>query len=334
MFIYSAPELLCMVMAAMLLDWVIGDPRSFPHPVVMMGKWIAYLESKLYQSKQITYPDQQLDLRGLQRKRRGVLLVVLTLVPVTLLGWIVVYVAEIVHPWMGYAVQTWLISTTIAMKGLRQAAWHVYVPLTSGDIIAARKNVGEIVGRKTDELAEADIIRATVETVAENTVDAVISPLFFALIGGAPLALFYRGANTLDSMVGYQNERYIQFGWAAARWDDFLNWIPARITGALLIIACLGTKDCSAQRALRSIRSFAHLHLSPNSGIPEAAVAGALGIQLGGPLTYGNIVSDRAELGWPLRKREPLDIIRVNRLLYRVGMISFGGLLCAFFIVW
>src|SRR5699024_5283896 len=111
-----------------------------------------------------------------------------------------------------------------------------------------------------------------------------------------PLALFYRGANTLDSMVGYQNERYIQFGWAAARWDDFLNWIPARITGTLLIIACLGTKDCSAQRALRSIRSFAHLHLSPNSGIPEAAVAGALGVQLGGPLTYGNIVSDRAEL--------------------------------------
>ena len=177
--------------------------------------------------------------------------VVLTVSTVTL-SFIVVLVLVLllqiaIHLWLGYAVSTWLISTTIAIKGLKDAAYLVYNPLRKGNLADARKYTGYIVGRDTDALHEEELTRAVVETVAENIVDAVIAPLFYALIGGAPLAMLYRASNTLDSMVGYRNDRYRHFGWASARWDDAMNWIPARLTGLLLILVALLQPGLSAQ---------------------------------------------------------------------------------------
>ncbi len=169
----------------------------------------------------------------------------------------------------------------------------VYVPLVEGRLDEARKYVGYIVGRDTAMLDEREASRAAVETVAENTVDALVSPLLFALIGGAPLAMLYRAANTLDSMVGYRNEKYIWFGWCSARTDDVLNYIPARLTGVMLTISALFFRHMKARQAVRAIFAFAHLHPSPNSGIPESAVAGALGIELGGTNVYFG-VAERA----------------------------------------
>ncbi|MCD1262011.1 cobalamin biosynthesis protein CobD [Paenibacillus athensensis] len=236
--------------------------------------------------------------------------------------------ADWVHPWLGYAVSIWFIASTIAVKGLKQAAYRVYEPLRQGDLEAARKYTGYIVGRDTAALDEKELTRAVVETVAENIVDAVIAPLLYAALGGAPLAMAYRAANTLDSMVGYRNDAYRDFGWASARWDDVLNWVPARLTGALMVGVALLTPGLSAQRAARAIRRFARLHPSPNSGIPESAAAGALGIELGGLNVYGGVPSERARMGWPMRERTQRDIDLAVRMLYGVSLLAMGGLLC------
>jgi|GEM_PF-13883 len=242
--------------------------------------------------------------------------------------------ADWIHPWLGYAVTIWFIASTVAVKGLKQAAYLVREPLRRGDLEAARMYTGYIVGRNTACLDEAELTRAVVETVAENIVDAVIAPLFYAVLGGAPLAMAYRAANTLDSMVGYRNAAYRDFGWASARWDDVLNWVPARLTGALLVGVALLTPGLSAQRAARAIRRFARLHPSPNSGIPESAAAGALGIELGGLNVYGGVPSERARLGWPLRERTQRDIVLAVRMMYGVSLLAMGGLLCACALHW
>ncbi|WP_276355605.1 adenosylcobinamide-phosphate synthase CbiB [Cohnella caldifontis] len=314
MLFFSWPETLLMLIAALLIDWVIGDPKRIPHPVVWIGKWIALWEGKL-----LPRPAKRLN---------GVLLVLFVTGSAFALTWAAVSLAAWIHPWLGYVLQTWLISTTIAVKGLKDAAMLVYKPLSRGDMEEARKYTGYIVGRDTDGLDAPELSRAAVETVAENAVDAFVSPLFFALLGAAPLAMLYRAANTLDSMVGYRNDKYLRFGWASARLDDVLNWIPARLTGLLLGAASVFLPSASPRRAWKSIRTFARLHPSPNSGIPEAAVAGGLGIQLGGVNRYGGVVSERARLGWPLRPLEQADILRAIRLLYGVSYLAMGGLLC------
>lgn len=315
-----------MLLAAIVVDWLIGDPSRIPHPVILIGKWIHRLERWLTggnkeQAAHRSAPAVQ--------RMKGVLLTAITVATSFVLMWALLEVARLVHPWLGYALNTWFISTTIAIKGLKDAAIQVYEPLQAGRIEEARTYTGYIVGRDTERLDESEITRATVETVAENTVDAVVSPLFYALLGAAPLAMLYRATNTLDSMVGYRNATYRYFGWASARWDDVMNWIPARITGLLLVLAALGTRGCSARRALAAIRSFARQHPSPNSGIPESAVAGALGIELGGTNVYAGVQSERARMGWPLRPRTGQDILSAVRLLYRVSYIVAGGMLCA-----
>ncbi|MFD2670296.1 adenosylcobinamide-phosphate synthase CbiB [Marinicrinis sediminis] len=318
MIFYSLSEILLITLAAMLLDGLIGDPRRLPHPVTGMGRMIHCLEKHL--------------LPGKRKRRNGVLLTVIvtsvcfgiTLALTSLAAWL--------HPLLGYAASAWLISTTIAVRGLREAACEVYEPLRQGKLADARQAVSRIVGRDTAHLNEAGVSRAAVETVAENTVDAFVSPLVYALLGGAPLAMLYRAANTLDSMVGYRNERYLEFGWASARWDDVMNWIPARITGLMLIILAAGKKTTSCRQAWKAIWQFAHLHPSPNSGIPEAAVAGALGIELGGRHTYGGVMSARARLGWPNRPVRADDIVETVSLLTRLSWLIAGGLGCMWFL--
>jgi adenosylcobinamide-phosphate synthase len=267
-------------------------------------------------------------------KLNGIVLWLITITVSCALMWAVLWVCRSIHPWLGYAVNTWFISTTIAIKGLKDAAMLVYKPLQEGKLVEARSYVGYIVGRDTADLNEHEAVRATVETVAENIVDAVVSPLMYALLGGAPLAILYRASNTLDSMVGYKNQKYYHFGWASARWDDVLNWLPARLTGLLLVIAAFANPALSAARAWKSIRAYAHFHPSPNSGIPEAAAAGAMGIELGGRNYYGGVASERARMGMPLRALVLQDIRSTIKLLYGVSYLWVGGLLCALLVNW
>lgn len=323
MLMYSFEATLWMILAAIVIDLIIGDPVYPTHPVIWIGRLIRWLELRLRGGgPQVNLSPSELRWRGAG----------LTAVTVLLAGGVMVVMikaAVLIHPWLGYVLNTWFISTTIAIKGLKDAAMLVYRPLVAGDLPQAREKVGYIVGRDTTQLEEPEIARAAVETVAENTVDAVVSPLFFALIGGAPLAMAYRATNTLDSMVGYKNERYIWFGWASARWDDVLNLVPARITAVLLAVAAGLSRGMSPVRSIRSVLRFARLHPSPNSGYPESAVAGALGIELGGRNIYMGTASERARMGWPLRPLESRDIVRAVSLLYRTGYLITGGCLCA-----
>ncbi|WP_339254288.1 adenosylcobinamide-phosphate synthase CbiB [Paenibacillus sp. FSL P2-0136] len=294
-------KLAIILLSAYIVDRVVGDPRSLPHPVIYIGKVISALE------------------RGIRRfasapsalKRAGILLPLLVAGGAWALTALLVMLLARLSPWLA---EVWLISTTIASKGLKDAGMAVYTELRSGDIPAARRALGMIVGRDTAHLDSPEIVRGTVETVAENIVDAIISPLFFALLGGAPLAMAYRAVNTLDSMVGYKNDKYRDLGWASARLDDVANYIPARLT-ALLLTLCAALLRLEWRRCWRTVRRDARLHPSPNSGYPESAVAGALGIRLGGENVYHGIVSFRAYMGDPLRTMEPEDIIVTSRMM-------------------
>ncbi|WP_409293931.1 adenosylcobinamide-phosphate synthase CbiB [Peribacillus sp. SCS-26] len=286
-----------LVFAAFLTDLMVGDPRALPHPVVLIGKCITWLEQGIRR----LFSEKYLKIGGV-------------FLPLVIAGgsYAAVYgllqVLGAFYYWAAVFAEIWIISTTIAVKGLGDAGMEVYRPLIRGDIRAARKNLGMIVGRDTGHLDEAEISRGAVETVAENIVDAIISPLFFAFIGGAPLAMFYRAVNTLDSMVGYKNDRYIKLGWASARLDDVLNYIPARLT-AIIMLAVFRLKKLDAKNAARIMKRDARLHPSPNSGFPESAVAGALHIQLGGTNHYFGKPSHRSRLGDPKRFIEAVDIL-------------------------
>jgi adenosylcobinamide-phosphate synthase len=230
------------------------------------------------------------------------------------ISWLLLLMLEQLHPGLALIAELWLISTTLAIKGLGDAARAVVEPLTQGDLPAARKALGMIVGRDTHRLDEAEITRGTVETVAENTVDGITAPLFFALVGGAPLALAYKAVNTLDSMVGYKYQRFADFGFASAKLDDIANWIPARLTALCLWLAGLllsvsGVLRLRWRGALRGTCRDAPRHPSPNAGWPEAMVARLLGVQLGGTNFYQGVISHRATLGEPL---ETLGVEHIN----------------------
>lgn len=323
--IYGFQELLLLATAAILIDWIVGDPRWPVHPVILMGRWIRWQEKLLMKDA--------LREHAAAARLLGVALTASTLALSYGVLWGLVTLADAVHPWLGYALSAWFISTTIAVKGLKDAAMLVYKPLMEGDLTQARKYVGYIVGRDTSRLGEREIARATIETVSENTVDAFVAPILYALIGGAPLAMLYRSANTLDSMVGYRNEKYRHYGWCSARTDDLLNLIPARIAGALMILSAMLLPRMNPWRALKSVIRFARRHPSPNSGIPEAAAAGALGIELGGSNVYFGVVSERARMGYPIRPIEIEDIRGAIRLLYTVSVILGAGVMSTWFLI-
>ncbi|RCW50309.1 adenosylcobinamide-phosphate synthase CbiB [Paenibacillus prosopidis] len=325
MMFYSIQETLLLAAAAIVIDWIVGDPKWPTHPVIWMGRLIRFLESILAPERMIHRP--------LAVKALGVILTFVTLTFSCAVMWVIIWAADAVHLWLGYAVSAWFISTTIAVKGLKEAAMLVYKPLIAGRLDEARKYVGYIVGRDTAKLDNREASRAAVETVAENTVDALVSPLLFAILGAAPLAMLYRAANTLDSMVGYRNEKYKQFGWCSARVDDVLNFIPARLTGVMLVVLAMVYPGMNAGRAVHAVFAFAHRHPSPNSGIPESAVAGALGIELGGKIVYFGVASERARMGWPIRPLQPDDIVLTVRLLYGVSFILFAGVIAVWFVV-
>jgi len=252
------------------MDAIIGDPRWLIHPTQVMGLSVVTLERLLWPLARTPR------LKYLAGMIIEVIIVglswLLTKVLITLgykLGWL----------W-GFLLSAWLLSTTVAARGLCSAAWEIASCLKRGDLPAARRKVAMLVGRDTEWMEESEVARAAIESIAENASDGILAPLFYALVGGVPLAMAYRAINTLDSMLGYKNERYLYFGRAAARVDDLANFIPARLTGVFLCLAAL--LEGKAGEAWRVLWRDGSRHPSPNSGYPEAAMAGALGVRLGG----------------------------------------------------
>ncbi|MCF6093096.1 adenosylcobinamide-phosphate synthase CbiB [Microaerobacter geothermalis] len=299
-----------MIAGAYFIDIIIGDPRNFPHPVVYIGKSITFLERMI----------RRIFKREVYLKYAGMLFPIIIAGGSYFIVYLLLKALSMAHPILSWIMEIWLISTTIAVKGLKDVGLKIYVCLLNKDVIEARRTLSMVVGRDTESLDEKEISRGAVETVAENMVDAIISPLFYAMIGGAPLAMAYRAANTLDSMVGYKNEQYRNLGWASARFDDVLNFLPARLTFLLIVLASW-IKGYNYSNAWKITLRDARKHPSPNSGFPEAAVAGALGIQLGGTNYYQGIASHRAKMGDLLRTIQPDDIVKCVKLMILVSLI-------------
>ena len=275
---------------ALLLDLTIGDPRWLPHPVTLMGRLINLLDDRLRR-------------RWLDLRLAGVLLLVTTVGVSAGVAWLFLKALSHLHPLAGFIGAVIISSTCLAARSLHKESARVATALASGDIESARCYLSWIVGRDTDQLEEPEIWRALLETVAENTSDGIIAPLFWLTLGGPVAAISYKAVSTLDSMVGYRNERYLLFGWASARMDDLLNFIPARLTALLLIISA-ALSGHSATGALRITLRDRLKHPSPNSGHPEAAAAGALGVRFGGAASYNGISSMKEYIG---NARLPLD---------------------------
>jgi adenosylcobinamide-phosphate synthase len=283
------------------LDLLLGDPRWLPHPVKLIGRLAAALEMPL--RRLVPLP-----------RLAGILAVVAVLGTTGVATWLAVQVGAHLHPVVGDLVGILLLYTCLAARDLVHHSGRVQRALAEGDLPEARRRVGMMVGRDTDRLEEGQVVRAAVESVAENLVDGVTAPLLFALAAGPVGALLYKAVNTLDSTFGYKNERWIEFGWAAARLDDLVNWLPARLTAPLVPVAAglLGLKPIDALRiALRDHGK----HPSPNAGLAEAAVAGALGVQLGGVNYYFGRVSERPRLGDPVQPLARRHIGQANRLM-------------------
>jgi adenosylcobinamide-phosphate synthase len=296
--------------AAFAADLLFGDPRRLPHPIVGIGRLIAGLERRLYPH-----------LRS--RRLGGLLLVLLTLLVTGVLAGGGLQLAARIHPWLMLIAGAWLAWTCLAVRELHRQSAVVVARLAAGDLPGARQALSMIVGRETAELDEQAVLRACIETVAENSSDGIVAPLLFLGLGGPVAGLLYKASNTLDSMVGYRNERYLEFGWAAARLDDLLNWIPARLTALLLILASVPL-GLEAAAAWRIMRRDARKHASPNAGFPEAAAAGALGLRLGGPARYFGQWQDKPTFGDPGRLLTIDDYRRMVRLMYAVAFLALG----------
>lgn len=269
--------------AAFALDIMLGDPRYLPHPVRWMGKAIEKLEP-LFRSP------------GFNLSFAGALYAAVLILGTWLLTFLVLAAACKVHPFFETLLDIILIYYCISIRSLNDAAMEVKQCLQQNKVQAAREKVAMIVGRDIDNYKEDGLARATVETVAENLVDGVIAPLFFAAIGGAPLALAYKMTNTLDSMVGYKNPTYQQFGKASARIDDILNYIPARLSVPLIALAAQILSGFGQRSLMTAVCEGAN-HASPNAGYPEAAFAGALGLKLNGPNYYHGKLVDKPYIG-------------------------------------
>lgn len=306
---------------AILMDRLIGDPRSNFHPVVMIGNLISFLESWLLKPQSARF------IKNLA----GALLVFLVLGTTYSLVWGIMELLAKLHPWAQFIGAGLLLSFTIAPDSLAKAGHEIHHYLLTGNLAEARRKVGWIVGRDTEQLTVAEVTRGTVETIAENIVDGIISPLFYFVIGGVPLAFLYRAVNTLDSMVGYKNDKYGDFGMVAARVDDVFNYIPARLTGILLVLAAT-ILGLNVRGTITAIWRDAAKHPSPNSGFAEAGVAGALGIRLGGLNYYGGVASKRAYMGEadielaPIHIKQTIQIMYTATILFVIGITIF--LLC------
>ena len=294
------------VLGGFVLDALFGDPAWLPHPVVYMGKAISKLEKFLRPRLPKT---PQGELLG------GAIVAFCLPVGTFLLTGLVCWGAARLHPLLGLAVQMFWCGQALAARGLVQESTNVYKELQKPDLPGARKAVSRIVGRDTAELTAEGVTKAAVETVAENASDGVIAPLLYMLIGGAPLALTYKAINTMDSMLGYKNEKYLYFGRIPAKLDDAANYLPSRLAALLWVAAAAFTRN-DAKGAWKIWRRDRRNHASPNSAQTESACAGALGVQLAGPAYYFGEYYAKPTIGDALRPIEPEDILRANQMMY------------------
>lgn len=293
-----------------IIDLIIGDPYSFPHPVKYIGKLIKVVENFVRKTAKTD--------KGL--KIGGFFLWFVTVGTTFAVTYLVMRLARF-NTVVYVIINSIVIYTTLATKCLKDEAKKIYEVLKTGDLQKSRTQLSYIVGRDTANLDEKEIIRATVETVAENTVDGLIAPLFYAFIGGAPLAMAYKAINTLDSSVGYKNEKYLHIGFASAKIDDIANYIPSRIAVILFTIGNFFLRNDYKNCFKIAIRDRKN-HKSPNCAFSEGAVAGALGIQLGGTNVYFGETVYKPTIGDKTREIEVQDIARTNKILYATSLTS------------
>lgn len=296
-----------LLIGAFLLDLAVGDPRWLPHPVVLMGKVIAHGERLLRSG------NARSDfLAGMTLS-----LFLVTLSAAVTLGLVALF--DSLPPWLSFATTAALASATLATRGLLDAVKLIEAPLRAANLPEARRQLSHIVGRETSRLNQDKVLRAGLESLAESTCDGVVAPLFYLFLGGVPLAMAYKAASTLDSMIGYRTERYLYFGKFAARLDDVLNFVPARLTALFIVGAALALR-LHPVRALRTLWRDHANHLSPNAGYPEAALAGAFGIRLGGPSIYFGNEINKPYLGDDLTPVR-IEMLKEGRALCLVTVI-------------
>lgn len=298
--------------AAFLLDLLLGDPQWFPHPVRLVGKFASATE-RLFRA-----------MRFLPLRAAGVLTAIVVICTTAGVVHLLVWQASRLHPLAGVAASVLLLYFAIAPRDLAAHAAAVRDALLAGDLELARRRVAMMVGRDTALLDEEGVARAAVESVAENTSDGVTAPLFYGILFGPAGAWLYKASNTLDSMFGYRNERYREFGWASARFDDLLNFLPARLT-VLAVAGAAFILRLDPAATFRSVTDGARRHESPNAGYPESAFAGALGVTLGGARSYGGVTKTVPTLGIRNGAMEAGTITRAMRLMYVASAIFMAG---------
>jgi adenosylcobinamide-phosphate synthase len=295
------------ILAAVLVDLALGDPRWLPHPVRAIGRLAESLEA--------------VTRRWIFHERTAGIVASLTVYALTgAVAWLAIVAAGRLHPWAADAMSVYVIYSTLAARDLARHSSAVCAALRVGDLAEARRRVAWIVGRDTDRLDEPEVVRAAVESVAESTVDGVTAPLFYALLAGPVGAIVYRAVNTLDSMFGHQDARYLRFGWAAARIDDLLNYLPARLTAPLVCLAAIVLR-ARPIAAMQILVRDGRKHASPNSGLPEAAMAGALGVQLGGLNYYDGQPSPKPTIGDPRVPLAATHIPAANALMFAAAAL-------------
>ena len=309
-------ELTAAIVIGFLLDQWLGDPETWWHPVRAIGWLIGWLERHLRQ----WFPGTA----ARELTARGVMAVlVLTLTAGITAG--LLAAAGRIHPWLHFILLGVMCWQILAAKSLKAESMKVYHALTAGDIKRARWAVSRIVGRDTEPLSEEGMIRAAVETVAENASDGVIAPLFYLLLGGPILGFLYKAVNTMDSMTGYRNQKYLYYGRVPARLDDLVNLVPARLTAVLLIGTAWILPGFDGRGAWRIWLRDRYCHKSPNSAQTEAACAGALGVKLAGPAWYFGVLQEKPTIGEEKKKITGEDIVRVNRLMMGGAWLAFAA---------
>lgn len=304
--------------AGFLLDQLLGDPYSLPHPIRGIGWFIMKTEKVLRSGN----PQENSTGREAAERRQGKLLVVVVLLLTGIVAALILSGAYVVHPNLGMVIEAVMTYQILAARCLQVESSKVWKQLNAGNLEEARKAVSMIVGRDTERLTEEGVAKAAVETVAENTSDGVIAPMLYTALGGPVLGFLYKAVNTMDSMVGYKNEKYLYFGRAAAKLDDVVNFLPARVSALLMIgTAFVSGKNYSGKQAWRIWRRDNRKHASPNSAQTESVCAGALGIQLAGDASYFGKVVKKPYIGDSTRAVEAEDIRRTNRLMNRTAWI-------------
>ncbi len=302
-----------------ILDLLFGDPHWMYHPVRLIGKLITILENGLRKVFQKTEAGE---------RTAGRILVVLVCSLTTLTAWILLKFAYRFNFYFGFALECLMCYQLFAVRSLKDESMKVYDRLKAEDLSGARKAVSMIVGRDTQSLTAQGVTKAAVETIAENTSDGTMAPLLFMFLGGPIFGWFYKSVNTMDSMVGYKNDQYLYFGRCAAKFDDLLNYIPARLCGCFMVLAAYILK-LNGKHAWQIFKRDRYNHASPNSAQTEAVMAGALDVQLAGDAWYFGKRYEKPTIGDDVRPIESFDIVRANRLLYAtatIAMVLFSGI--------